>query len=981
MRIVDNGGDGFQRTFLGGVSVLAPGAREGATIQAGIPFAYTFSAQDAEQSQLTYTLVSGPAGATLNATTGLLTWTPAATLSGWYPVVLRAADGQGGTAELNLTLRVQPEVYNYAPKITSQPLTKVRFGSTYRSLVQVYDPNGDPISFQLTQAPAGMTLVTRDGSATSTGATGYLSWTPTAGQVGSHAVTVQVTDGRSAPVTQTFTAQVLGSRENISPAITSRPTLVAVIGRTYSYDIVAGDADQDALLYRPDTTANTANGTKPIIPVGASVNPLRGTVRWVPSEDQIGLQRIAIEVIDQQGGATRQEWEVLVQGVNQPPIFASVPPTEAAANVSYTYAPTVSDPEGDKLAYTLSAAPAGMTISPTTGVITWLPASVTSTPQTVTVRASDSFGGIAEQTYGVIVRSALRNLPPVITASTVTGVEPGATFTHTVLATDPEGTALTWSLLQKPAAMQIAPATGEITWATTAAADLGQHSVTVLVTDAGGASTSQTFIVSVMPNQIPSVGNTAPVTTALTGTAYTSWFDVTDGNGDPLTYRIIDGPPGLTIDSTGHITWTTPSAPGSYDIVLAASDGRGGEIRQTYTLVTTSDSTLPQVSLIAQYNVVKVGEVVGFQAFASDNDALADLVLTVDGTAVPMDASHIAHVTMTRGGFIQAVATARDRSGNTAASTVEVRVIDPADQSYPVVTINSGPLEASNGLITAATTVTGSVTDDALEFWRMDIAPIDLIDATNPAADNPAFKVLATGTTNTAAASGRIDPTVLANGSYYLRLIAGDRNGNITAKGYIVSIHCDLKLGRLLLPVTDLSIPVAGIPITITRVYDSLEANRSGDFGYGWSLALQNARIQESIPVGEEEKQGIPPFFGGESFNYGTRVTLLAPDGRRIGFTFQPKVKNLNIPGGPPVNPLFGTVYEPYYKPDAGNYYKLEAEDAALQINGPRVSQYLTNFSYNPREYKLTSKDGTVYRYDQFDGLLDITNRLGVCLV
>ncbi|MEZ0299327.1 MAG: putative Ig domain-containing protein, partial [Candidatus Methylacidiphilales bacterium] len=161
MRLVDNGGDGFQRTFLGGVSVMAPGVKDAATIQAGIPFSYTFSAQDAEQSQLTYTLVSGPAGATVNSTSGLLTWTPGAVLSGWFPVVLRAADGQGGTAELNLTLRVQPSVYNYTPKITSQPMTKVRFGSTYRSLVQVYDPNGDPISYQLTQAPSGMTLVTR----------------------------------------------------------------------------------------------------------------------------------------------------------------------------------------------------------------------------------------------------------------------------------------------------------------------------------------------------------------------------------------------------------------------------------------------------------------------------------------------------------------------------------------------------------------------------------------------------------------------------------------------------------------------------------------------------------------------------------------------------------------------------------------------------------------------------------------------------
>ena len=48
----------------------------------------------------------------------------------------------------------------------------------------------------------------------------------------------------------------------------------------------------------------------------------------------------------------------------------------------------------------------------------------------------------------------------------------------------------------------------------------------------------------------------------------------------------------------------------------------------------------------------------------------------------------------------------------------------------------------------------------------------------------------------------------------------------------------DLKLGNFEIAFTDLTIPVAGIPISITRSYNSLYTATKGDFGQGWRLAL-----------------------------------------------------------------------------------------------------------------------------------------------
>ncbi|HSH93191.1 MAG TPA: putative Ig domain-containing protein, partial [Roseimicrobium sp.] len=364
IRFVDVGAISFQRIFMHGLSILAPDGHDGAVIQAGRPFTYRFSAQDAEEADITYTMVNGPSGAVIDSTTGVFLWTPPAGTTGWHSVALRVSDGKGGQDDLSLTLRVQAAVANYAPRITSKPVTNVRYGTTYRSNVDVFDPNGDPVSIRLIQSPTGMALIQRESPATSRGDSAFISWTPAPNQLGSHPVTVEVTDGRSAPVTQSFTVQVLGTNSNAAPVIVSAPPLVAVVGRRYSYDIAANDADHDPLLYR----------TVPeVLPRGVSLHSLRGAVRWTPAEDQIGIHRMQVEVTDQQGGLVTQEWEVRVQGANQPPLFTSLPPTESAVNTTYTYPVKAADPEGDKLRYSLVAAPAYMIIDPTTGVIQWRP--------------------------------------------------------------------------------------------------------------------------------------------------------------------------------------------------------------------------------------------------------------------------------------------------------------------------------------------------------------------------------------------------------------------------------------------------------------------------------------------------------------------------------------------------------------------------------------------------------------------------------
>ena len=89
---------------------------------------------------------------------------------------------------------------------------------------------------------------------------------------------------------------------------------------------------------------------------------------------------------------------------NTAPSITSTAITTATVGVPYSYDVNATDPEGDALTYSLDAAPAGMTIDSTSGVISWTPAATGDS--NVTVRATDTGGLSATQSFVVSVEPA-----------------------------------------------------------------------------------------------------------------------------------------------------------------------------------------------------------------------------------------------------------------------------------------------------------------------------------------------------------------------------------------------------------------------------------------------------------------------------------------------------------------------------------------------------------------------------------------------
>jgi parallel beta-helix repeat protein len=78
-------------------------------------------------------------------------------------------------------------------------VTTATVGIPYSYDVNASDPNGDALTYALTQAPAAMTI---------NSATGLIAWTPTTTQAGSQGVTVQVSDPGGMAANQAFTITV-----------------------------------------------------------------------------------------------------------------------------------------------------------------------------------------------------------------------------------------------------------------------------------------------------------------------------------------------------------------------------------------------------------------------------------------------------------------------------------------------------------------------------------------------------------------------------------------------------------------------------------------------------------------------------------------------------------------------------------------------------------------------------------------------------
>lgn len=176
------------------------------------------------------------------------------------------------------------------------------------------------------------------------------------------------------------------------------------------------------------------------------------------------------------------------------PTIVSVPVLEATENELYTYDVDAEDADvGNTTNYSFIEAPTGASLDPASGVITWTPTFLQAGPRDFTIRATDSLGLFADQSFTVEVLDV--NREPTLVVPSFSDASEGQPFILALEGADLDtDDTLTYTLELAPASAMVDSLSGVVTWIPIET-EVGVQDFTVRVTDLAGAFAEESFSV------------------------------------------------------------------------------------------------------------------------------------------------------------------------------------------------------------------------------------------------------------------------------------------------------------------------------------------------------------------------------------------------------------------------------------------------------------------------------------------------------
>ncbi len=327
---------------------------------------FTLTATDPDAGQqLTFTLgTDAPAGAALDASTGVFAWTPTeAQGPGEYTFTVIVTDnGTPPRSASGLVTLTVTEV-NEPPALAPLADQVVDEGSLLVVPLTATDPDLPPqrLSFSLDPgAPEGADI-DPEGPA--------LVWTPAEEHgPGVYTLTVRVTDDGTPPLSSTRTVRITVNEVNNPPEMAFISPQTVEEGETFSLQLEARDPDAAQSPIRFELVRG---------PAGAQLDPATGRLTWPTTEDDgpgnVIFEVRAVETLPPGLGTTRVfGLEVLER--NQAPTLAPLADRTVREGETLTFQAEASDADrpAQTLTFSLDAgAPAGATIDPATGRFVW----------------------------------------------------------------------------------------------------------------------------------------------------------------------------------------------------------------------------------------------------------------------------------------------------------------------------------------------------------------------------------------------------------------------------------------------------------------------------------------------------------------------------------------------------------------------------------------------------------------------------------
>ncbi len=641
-RFVLNVANGDQAPYF----VSLPSEEDG---REGTPIQFTVGVVEPSGAPVLVTANGLPPGSIFNPQTQLFSWTPAYGSAGTYPnVTFTVTDGNLSVSSVvvfKIAHVQQPVALN---PIASQTISE---GDKLVLLPKVTAQDGATLTFTADELPYGATLIQDSG---------LLTWQPGYTQAGTYNFNLTVTDGNTS-ATQPVTIKV--NAASAAPQFVPQDGWQVYDNQLLQFQVNVLDPDnpnyvppqRDAngnlvqLSDLPATVSVTPIGT---LPPGATFDPDTLIFKWTPTFADIGTTSVSFLATDLNPAIGSGEFltstitiPLTVLPLLEPPVIAPVSDITVATGATKGLDVSATDPQGRKLTLSLVndvqgyPLPSFITLTDngdgTAHIsINPLPGDRSNTTVDLIATSAADANGPAQSSFATfVIAITSANEPPTIAALGDVVSAIGADVLLPLMAGDAEQNPLTYSVSGYAGATIVPTSTyGRPTLAiASTAADVGDHEVTVTVTDDGNGgataplSASTTFLLRIRAT------NTAPVLspvgdqTASEGTPFTLQLAATDAEGDGVSYTASGLPQGATLDvRSGLLTWTPAfGQAGAYPLTLSATDGELST-SETINLVVANVTRAPIfVPVLAQTAREGVELRLTIQAADLDNEPIA----------------------------------------------------------------------------------------------------------------------------------------------------------------------------------------------------------------------------------------------------------------------------------------------------------------------------------------------------------------------
>lgn len=255
--------------------------------------------------------------------------------------------------------------------------------------------------------------------------------------------------------------------------------------------------------------------------------------------------------------------------VNEPPV-AHPQSVTTAEDTSVAITLTGSDPNGDPITFSLDAPPSHGTLTGIPPALTYSPAANYFGGDSFTFRAYDGLLYSAPATISITVTPV--NDPPVAGTQAL-GTPEDTAVAITLVASDPDGDPLSYSISTPPAHGVLSGSPPNVTY-TPDVNYFGLDQFSFTVSDGTFTSNAGTVFLNVTPVNDPPVADPQSVTTPQ-DTALAIILTGSDVDGDPLSYSIGTGPAHGSLSGTPPGVTYTPAAgySGSDSFTFSVNDG------------------------------------------------------------------------------------------------------------------------------------------------------------------------------------------------------------------------------------------------------------------------------------------------------------------------------------------------------------------------------------------------------------------------